>query len=83
MLLEKVSVWMPATLKTLAVATLIFGAWSLIWPAASIALYQAIMRFFNWKVEPIDRRRELLTTRLLGAGLILLSLLSLRLLIRK
>ena len=56
-------------LRAVAVATLAFGAWSAAKPAASIALYQAIMRCFNWRVEPIDMPRELRTTRWLGAAL--------------
>jgi hypothetical protein len=66
-------------LSALAVATLGFGAWSALQPARSIALYQAIMRFFNWRVEPIDRSRELRTTRWLGITLVLLGLASLAL----
>ena len=56
-------------LRLVAVATFVFGAWSAAKPGRSIALYQAIMRFFNWRVEPIDRPRELLTTRWLGVVL--------------
>ncbi|MBI4356008.1 MAG: hypothetical protein HY597_06150 [Candidatus Omnitrophica bacterium] len=68
--------WTIAGLKLLAAVTGLFGAWSALRPARSIALYQAIMRRCNWHVEPIDRPRELLTTRWLGAGLILCSVLS-------
>ena len=53
-------------LTLLAVVTLIFGAWSAIRPGRSIALYQDIMRVFNWRVEPINQPRELLTTRWFG-----------------
>jgi hypothetical protein len=67
-------------LRGVAVATLCFGAWSAARPAQSIALYQAIMRLFNWRVEPIDWRRELLTTRALGIAMAGCSLLSLWLL---
>ena len=63
-------------LRAVAVATLAFGAWSAAKPARSIALYQAIMRRFNWRVEPIDRPRELLTTRWLGVVLACCSVLS-------
>ena len=66
--------------KGLAMVTLIFGAWSAFRPDRSIALYQAIMRAFNWRVEPIDRTRELRTTRWLGIALAGCSLLSFALL---
>ncbi len=64
------------SLKGLAAITLLFGAWSALSPGQSIALYQAIMRGFNWRVEPIDRPRELLTTRWLGIGLACCSVLN-------
>ena len=64
-------------LRIIAAVTLVFGAWSAARPAQSIALYQAIMRFFNWRVEPIDRPRELSTTRWLGFTLIGCSLINL------
>jgi hypothetical protein len=67
-------------LKAVAVVTTLFGAWSAVKPGQSIALYQTIMRCFNWRVEPIDRPRELLTTRWLGAALAGCSLVSLVLL---
>jgi hypothetical protein len=63
-----------------AVGTLVFGAWSAVWPGRSIALYQAIMRFFNWRVEPIDQPRELRTTRWLGSIMVLLGMVNLILL---
>jgi hypothetical protein len=69
-------------LKGVAAVTLLFGTWSAVNPGQSIALYQAIMRVFNWRVEPIDRPRELLTTRWLGVVLAGCSLLSLYLLWR-
>ncbi len=67
-------------LKGIAAVTLLFGVWSAIKPVQSIALYQAIMRACNWRVEPIDRPRELLTTRWLGAALAGCSVVSLVLL---
>ena len=73
---------MILSLKGLAVTTLLFGIWSALSPGRSIALYQAIMRFFNWRVEPIDRPRELLTTRWLGVGLACCSVLNFFLLLR-
>lgn len=67
-------------LTALAMGATVFGAWSAIRPARSIALYQLIMRVFNWRVEPIDQPRELRTTRCLGIMLVLLGILSLVLL---
>ena len=69
-----------AGLKGVAAMTLLFGAWSARDPGRSIALYQAIMRLCNWRVEPIDVRRERITTCCLGAALVACSLLSLWLL---
>jgi hypothetical protein len=66
-----------ASLQGVAGGTLLFGLWSAARPERSIALYQAIMRAFNWRVEPIDRPREVRTTRWLGLALAGLSLLSL------
>ena len=77
---ESVIAWVVAGLKGIAAVTFLFGVWSALRPDRSIALYQAIMRMFNWRVEPIDRPRELLTTRWLGALLVVCSLLSLWLL---
>jgi hypothetical protein len=65
----------------IAAVTLLFGLWNVARPDRSIALYQAIMRCFNWRVEPIDRDRELRTTRGLGAALAVCSFFSLWLLI--
>jgi len=73
---ERVMVWVVAGLKGAAAVTLLFGTWSAMRPGQSIALYQAIMRCFNWRVEPIDQPRELLTTRWLGIALVCCSLLS-------
>jgi len=73
---------MILSLKGLATITLFFGVWSALRPGQSIALYQAIMRLFNWRVEPIDFSRELITTRWLGVGLVGCSLLIFFLLLR-
>ena len=67
-------------LKLVAIGTLLFGAWSAVQPVRSIAFYQAIMRACNWRVEPINRRRELITTRGLGLALVVCSVLTLVLL---
>ena len=44
-----------------------FGVFSAAWPGRSMALYQRIMAWCNWDVRPIAERREILTTRVLGA----------------
>lgn len=79
---ERVMAWILVGLKGAAAVTLLFGAWTAMSPGQSIALYQAIMRLCNWRVEPIDRPRELITTRWLGAALACGSLLSFFLLLR-
>ena len=80
-MLEPISGLIVFCLRAVAAVTLLFGAWSAARPGQSIALYQALMRFFNWRVEPIDRARELTTTRWLGAALVACSLVSLFLLL--
>ena len=79
---EQVIGWVAAGLRGVAAVTLCFGAWSAWRPSRSIALYQAIMRRVNWRVEPIDYPRELRMTRRLGIALACCSLLSLSLLLK-
>ena len=62
--------WMPLG----AVVIVAFGFFSAFSPQRSIALYQWIMAYFNWRVSPIDEARELRTTRLLGGLLVVLGL---------
>ena len=50
------------------------GALSSFDPERSIALYQRIMKGFNWNVSPIDPIREVRNTRLMGLILTVLSL---------
>lgn len=56
-----------------AIFGIALGIFSLGAPAHSIQLYQGIMRFCNWRVEPLDYTRELRNTRVLGAMLAVLS----------
>jgi hypothetical protein len=49
------------------------GLLSTLKPERSILLYQKIMKYFNWKVEPIDPVRELRNTRMLGGWLTVLA----------
>ena len=65
------------TVKLVAVATLLFGVFSAAAPRRSIALYQWIMAQVNWRVSPIDERREVGNTRLLGVLLAGFSLAAL------
>ncbi len=65
---------LPLLLRLIGLMILVFGAWSAVVPRHSIVLYQWIMARCNWRVVPIDEPREILTTRFLGATLILLSL---------
>ena len=66
--------WGATALSLLAGGTLAFGLFSARSPQRSIALYQWLMARFNWRVNPIDERREQRTTRLLGILLVGLSL---------
>lgn len=71
---ETLATWGWAALPLVAVVTLLFGGFSTAAPRRSIALYQRLMAWFNWRVSPIDEPRELRTTRVLGVLLVLLSL---------
>jgi len=63
--------------KLTMAAALLFGAFSAAAPRRSIALYQRLMAWFNWRVSPIDERRELRTTVGLGVLIAVLSLIGL------
>ncbi len=65
--------WFPPLAKAFGLATLLFGAFSAARPATSIALYQRLMAWFNWRVEPLDAPREVRTTRGLGLVMVILS----------
>jgi len=54
------------TLFLIGGAGVLFGVFSFIWPNRSIQLYQDVMRYFKWHVEPLDLAREIKTTRRLG-----------------
>ncbi|MBI2104090.1 MAG: hypothetical protein HYT90_00715 [Candidatus Omnitrophica bacterium] len=62
-----------AVLPVLACGIFFFGVFSAAMPERSITLYQRLMSRFNWRVSPIDERRELRTTKVLGLLLMLLS----------
>lgn len=55
------------------------GLVSALVPRRSIALYQRIMLWFNWRVEPVNEAHEVHTTRWLGVLLIGLAVVALRL----
>lgn len=61
-------------LYLIALAAASVGFLSFFSPSKSIRLYQWIMRGFNWRVEPIDERRELRNTKWLGALMTILAL---------
>ena len=67
--------WIQLLLVLVAVAGILLGFLSLMSPKQSVALYQRMMRFFNWRVEPINYDREMKTTRFLGLLMIVLNLL--------
>lgn len=74
---EPVSSWMlwwVYGINMLGLAGVGLGILSAAAPQRSIALYQWLMAWCNWRVSPIDERRELRNTRWLGIVLILLSL---------
>jgi hypothetical protein len=58
----------------IGVLGLALGILSVGWPKRSIGLYQGIMKRINWNVAPIDERREMRNTRILGAILTALSI---------
>jgi len=66
--------WIAWGIRLAAAGALAVGALSAAAPRRSIALYQWIMAQCNWRVSPIDERRELITTRLPGILLVALSL---------
>ena len=52
------------------------GALSFWAPEKSIGLYQRVMQCLNWRVEPIDWKHEIRSTRLWGLLLMALSLVA-------
>ena len=65
--------WIRVILMLLGAFGILMGALSLVFPKQSIGLYQWIMKNFNWRVEPIDYKRELRNTRALGCWLLVSS----------
>ena len=51
----------------------VVGTLSFVSPEKSIQLYQWIMKLFNWHVEPVNLRKEIRNTRILGALMTALS----------
>jgi len=66
--------WTHVLLGCVGAAGLIIGFLSFCSPPRSIRLYQIIMEFFNWRVEPINLPREIRNTKWLGLVMVLLSL---------
>ena len=69
--------WLVVFLILAAGSGISLGIFSFFAPSRSIGLYQWLMALFNWRVEPIDRPRELATTRVLGILMTILSFLIL------
>ena len=69
--------WFWCAAALVGVAAFLIGWLSAVAPTRSIRLYQWIMAQLNWRVSPIDERREIRNTKLLGTLLVLLSLLML------
>ena len=67
--------WLETILVLIGVCGLSLGTFSFLAPKESIQLYQAMMAFFNWKVDPINWKRELATTKVLGVTMAILSVL--------
>ena len=65
--------WIEKLLLLVALAGVAIGIFSLLAPDHSIRLYQGIMRLCNWRVEPLDYKRELRNTKVLGTLLALVS----------
>ena len=75
--LESLARWGALGIAAAGWVALLVGIFSAASPARSIALYEWIMERFNWRVRPIDERRELRTTRVFGLLLTVLSLAAL------
>ena len=67
--------WLQIGLCSVASFGVLLGILSLVLPKRSIQLYQWLMKNFNWRVEPIDEKKELHNTRALGFLMVLLSIL--------
>lgn len=74
--------WIVGVLIFVAVSGISLGVLSFVSPKHSIQLYQWIMKMFNWRVEPIDQKRELRNTKWLGVLMTVLSVLILVVLVR-
>ncbi len=66
--------WAGCGAQLVAVGALLLGGLSAAAPQQSIGLYQWIMARLNWRVAPIDERRELRNTKGLGVLFVGLSL---------
>jgi hypothetical protein len=81
-LLSPLNDWIKKAMLAAAWFGIGVGALSLFSPERSIKLYQGIMRLCNWRVEPLDYKRELWNTKVLGAMLIATSALMAMALVR-
>ena len=81
-LLSPLNDWIKKAMFGAALFGLGIGTLSAFSPERSIKLYQGIMRLCNWRVEPLDYKRELWNTKALGALLIATSALMTMALVR-
>ena len=65
--------WIQLSLGLIGAFGIFLGTLSFLLPERSIKLYQWLMRNFSWRVEPIDYKRELRNTRVLGLLLLIIS----------
>ena len=57
----KIGLWV------VAVFSFALGVWLMKKPKKAIEMQIAFYRLINWKMEPLDRNREILNTRIMGA----------------
>src|SRR3990167_8540232 len=67
--------WIQGVLGWVGFMGVMLGIFSAASPEKSISLYQWIMKFFNWRVEPIHYEKEVHNTRWLGGLTLLVSVL--------
>ena len=60
-----------AGLWIVAVFSLALGFWLMKAPRKAIELQISFYRLINWKMEPLDWKREVLNTRIMGATAVL------------
>ena len=69
--------WIQFLVTIIAFFGFFVGGLSVIYPEHSIELYQLIMQIFNWEVRPIHYEKEIRSTKIFGAVIVLFSVLIL------